>query len=126
MNQDEFSYPLWLMVQLFSRRRRRVFGTASVPIIRIANICVMEAKNTRKLKHIHRSALLFDYNDGMDYGKIVKQLREKTLLGQEEMAKKLGVSFATVNRWENAHHEPAFKERRKLREPCKKYHIDFE
>ena len=33
----------------------------------------------------------------MDYRKIVKQLREKMLLSQEEMAKKLGVSFATVN-----------------------------
>ena len=39
--------PLWLMVQLFSRQRRLVFGTASVPIISIANIYVMEAKNTR-------------------------------------------------------------------------------
>ena len=90
MNQDECFYPLWLMVQPFSRWRRPVFGTASVPIIRMENIYVTEAKNTRKLKHIHRSALLFGYNDGMDYGKIVKQLREKTLLSQEEMAKKLG------------------------------------
>lgn len=62
----------------------------------------------------------------MDYRKIVKQLREKMLLSQEEMAKKLGVSFATVNRWENGHHEPTFKERRKLRDLCKKYHVDFE
>ena len=85
----------------------------------------MEAKNIRKL-HIRRSALLFCYNGDMDYRKIVKQLREKMLLSQEEMAKKLGVSFATVNRWENGHHEPTFKERRKLRELCKKYHVDFE
>ena len=62
----------------------------------------------------------------MDYRKIVKQLREKMLLSQEEMAKKLGVSFATINRWENGHHEPTFKERRKLRDLCKKYHVDFE
>lgn len=72
------------------------------------------------------SALLLCYNDDMDYGKIVKQLREKMLLSQEEMAKKLGVSFTTVNRWENGHHEPTFKERRKLRELCKKYQVDFE
>ena len=38
------------MVQLFSRQRRLVFGTASVPIISIANIYVMEAKNIRKLQ----------------------------------------------------------------------------
>lgn len=40
----------------------------------------------------------------MDYSKIVKQLRGKILLSQQEMAKELGVSFATVNRWENGHH----------------------
>ncbi|MDD7617041.1 MAG: helix-turn-helix transcriptional regulator [Candidatus Enterosoma sp.] len=62
----------------------------------------------------------------MDYSKIVKKLREKMLLSQEEIVKKLGVSFATVNRWENAHHEPTFKERQKLHNLCKKYHVDFE
>lgn len=47
-------------------------------------------------------------------------------LSQQEMAKELGVSFATVNRWENGHHEPTFKKKRKLRDLCKKYHADFE
>ena len=62
----------------------------------------------------------------MDYSKIVKPLRGKILLSQQEMAKELGVSFAIVNRWENGHHEPTFKEKRKLRDLCKKYHVDFE
>ena len=62
----------------------------------------------------------------MDYRKIVKQLREKMLLSQQEMAKELGVSFATVNRWGNGHHEPNFKEKRKLHDLRKKYHVDFE
>ena len=62
----------------------------------------------------------------MDYSKIVKQLRGKMLLSQQEMAKELGVSFATVNRWENGHYEPNFKEKRKLHDLCKKYHVDFE
>ena len=62
----------------------------------------------------------------MDFSKLVRELRIKMLLSQEEMAKKLGVSFATINRWENAHHEPTFKKRRKLRVLCKKYHVDFE
>ncbi len=62
----------------------------------------------------------------MDYSKIVKQLRGKMLLSQQEMAKELGVFFATVNRWENGHHEPTFKEKRKLCDLCKKYHVDFE
>lgn len=62
----------------------------------------------------------------MSYSEIIKKLRGKMLLSQQEMAKTLGVSFATVNRWENGRHEPTFKEKRKLRDLCKKYHVDFE
>lgn len=37
----------------------------------------------------------------MNYAKVVKKLRETLLLTQEEFAKEIGVSFASVNRWEN-------------------------
>lgn len=50
----------------------------------------------------------------MNYSKKIKDLRESLLLTQEELAKKLGVSFATVNRWENGHYEPTMKTKRKL------------
>ncbi len=36
-----------------------------------------------------------------DFGARVKELRERLHLTQEAMAESLGVSFATVNRWEN-------------------------
>lgn len=36
----------------------------------------------------------------MDYQKLIKDLREKLILSQEDFAKLLGVSFSTVNRWE--------------------------
>ncbi len=36
-----------------------------------------------------------------DFGAQVKELRERLHLTQEAMAETLGVSFATVNRWEN-------------------------
>jgi type I restriction enzyme M protein len=39
--------------------------------------------------------------DSKDISRIVKELRSKLDLSQEELAAKLGVSFATVNRWEN-------------------------
>jgi Type I restriction-modification system methyltransferase subunit len=39
--------------------------------------------------------------DIRDIGKVVKELRDRLNLSQEELAAKLGVSFATVNRWEN-------------------------
>lgn len=44
--------PLWLMVQLFSRQRRLVFGTASVPIISMASIYVIEAQKHTKTPNI--------------------------------------------------------------------------
>ena len=59
----------------------------------------------------------------MNYAKAIKELRERMLLSQEEFAKKLGVSFATVNRWENGHHEPTYKARRKIKLLCKKFHV---
>lgn len=34
-------------------------------------------------------------------------LRKKLGLTQAEMARRLGVSFVTVNRWENGHHAPS-------------------
>ena len=45
----------------------------------------------------------------------IKELREKTFLTQEELAEKLGVSFVSVNRWENKHYVPTMKIRRKLK-----------
>ena len=37
----------------------------------------------------------------MGFGEKVKQVRYELCMTQEDMARKLGVSFATVNRWEN-------------------------
>jgi DNA-binding transcriptional regulator YiaG len=62
----------------------------------------------------------------MDYSKAIKELRERMMLSQEEFAEKLGVSFATVNRWENGHHEPTYKARRKIVALCKKHGIPTE
>ena len=51
---------------------------------------------------------------GMKWSEAVKELRKKLLLTQVELAEKLGVSFATVNRWENDEHEPTMKLKRKI------------
>lgn len=37
---------------------------------------------------------------------LIKQIRQYTGLSQTEMAKKIGVQFATINRWENGHSQP--------------------
>ena len=41
----------------------------------------------------------------MDYSNLIKELRNKMLLTQTELADLLGVSFGSVNRWENGKHE---------------------
>ena len=41
-----------------------------------------------------------------DYSTRVKDLRERLELTQTQMAERVGVSFATVNRWENGHSRP--------------------
>ena len=38
--------------------------------------------------------------------KIVKQLRERLGLTQEQFAQKVGVTFSTVNHWENGKRTP--------------------
>lgn len=51
----------------------------------------------------------------MEWGKAIKKLREKLLLTQAELAEKVGVSFASINRYENNHYEPTMKVKRALK-----------
>ena len=41
-----------------------------------------------------------------DFAQKIKSLREQLRISQEDLAKELGVSFATVNRWENNKTQP--------------------
>lgn len=66
------------------------------------------------------------YYFSMNYSKAIKELREKLLISQDKLAEMLGMSFATVNGWENGHFEPSLKAKRKLRDLFKKYHIKLE
>lgn len=50
----------------------------------------------------------------MEYKNMIKSLREKLIISQEELANMLGVSLVSVNRWENGHHEPTIKIKREL------------
>lgn len=64
------------------------------------------------------------YNVIVKYSDAIKELRERMLVSQTELAKKLGVSYATVNRWEKGLHEPTYAAKRKLRLLFQKYHIE--
>lgn len=51
----------------------------------------------------------------MDFSYDTKKLRKKLMISQKELADLLGVSFETVNRWENGHHKPTYSYKRKLK-----------
>ena len=51
----------------------------------------------------------------MTYAEAIKKLRNKMILSQMEFSKLLGVSFASVNRWETGRYEPTIKVKRKLK-----------
>lgn len=62
----------------------------------------------------------------MNYGKTIKQIRETLLVTQVELSQMLGVSFATINRWEKGHHEPTITQKRKIRDFCEERGISME
>lgn len=61
----------------------------------------------------------------MNWNEIIVKLRNEMLLTQTEFANLLGVSFATVNRWENNRFEPSMKVKRKIKELCEKNGIQL-
>lgn len=59
----------------------------------------------------------------LNYARLIKVIRDRLFVTQSELAQMIGVFFATINRWENGHHEPTIKVKRKIRELCKKAKI---
>lgn len=62
----------------------------------------------------------------MDLGDRLKEIRRKCLLSQSEFAEELGISFSTVNRWENNKSTPNYQTLKKIRDFCEKKGIPFE
>jgi len=62
----------------------------------------------------------------MNYTILVKELRKKMLVSQQELAQILEVSFATVNRWEKGRTVPSIKAKRKLIPLFEKYNMKVE
>ena len=62
----------------------------------------------------------------MSFGSDIKSVRQKSLLSQEAFAQELGVSFATVNRWESGKSKPSYKAMKQIDDFCKSHNIDFD
>ncbi len=62
----------------------------------------------------------------MNYTKAIKELREKLLISQDELATLLDVSIQTVNRWDNGRYEPTPSIKKKLMVLFKENDIEVE
>ena len=60
------------------------------------------------------------------FGENLKTLRKYNKISQKEFAEALGVSFSTVNRWENGKGLPTFKAMKAIDAFCKERGIDFD
>ena len=60
-----------------------------------------------------------------NYQRLTITLRNKLVMSQEEFAKFLGVSFASINRWEKGHHEPTTQAKKKIIQLCKENDIEL-
>lgn len=64
--------------------------------------------------------------DTMTFAESVRITRTKLNLTQEALAHELGVSFATVNRWENGSYNPSRLAQKAFQDFCKNNHICVE
>lgn len=62
----------------------------------------------------------------MSFSEDIKRIRRKAFLTQEDFAKEIGVSFATVNRWETGKAKPNLKTMKLIDDYCKRNEIDFD
>ena len=62
----------------------------------------------------------------MNFSELVKAAREKSGMSQEDLARALNVSFATINRWENGKTRPNKLTQTVFFDYCKKHGMDIE
>lgn len=62
----------------------------------------------------------------MSFRDDIKMIRHKCLLSQKDFADALGVSFATISRWESGKTKPNFKTMKLINSFCKDQGIDFD
>ena len=55
-----------------------------------------------------------------DYPALIKEVRQQLAISQEDLARELGVSYATVNRWENGQAKPSKLARAQLDAFCER------
>ena len=62
----------------------------------------------------------------MSFSEDIKRIRRKAFLTQEDFAKEIGVSFATINRWETGKTVPNCMMMGKIARFCKENGISYQ
>ena len=62
----------------------------------------------------------------MNIGDTIKSIRRACILSQLDFSKEIGVSFSTVNRWENNKAVPKYQALKKIKDFCDKKGILFD
>lgn len=62
----------------------------------------------------------------MEFSKKLRHVREKLGISQEDLARALNVSYATINRWENSKTKPIKMAQAAFDSYCEKHDISFE
>ena len=57
---------------------------------------------------------------------LIRVMRKKALLSQEDFAKALNISVGTINRWENANTKPNIAAMKKIKTFCEENSIPFD
>ena len=61
----------------------------------------------------------------MSFAEKVKLVRTELKISQEDLARERGVSFATINRWENGSYNPSRLAKKAFEDFCEKRTINF-
>ena len=62
----------------------------------------------------------------MEFKDKILKVRAELFISQEQLAKELGCSFSTINRWEHGKKQPSFLLQKKFESFCKQKQIIFE
>jgi len=62
----------------------------------------------------------------MEFSVKIRYVREKLKMSQEDLARALNVSFATINRWENSKNKPVKMAQVAFNDFCIKHSIKFD
>lgn len=62
----------------------------------------------------------------MSFPEEIKRIRQRLFLTQQDFAKKIGVAFSTVNRWEPGHAKPNLKAMKSIDVFCLENNIPYE